>query len=415
MLTWRGEIASAEGEPGGAKKFEMVVVVASAGGAETMLWTLGEEGLPKLSWAHRFGRYSGRAADGDHPRLLVRHETGASIVSAPPVMTSAPSALSAGLSWNESEADFTVEGEEQKQGRPAWRVAGRSRFGVAQTRWVDKETGLLLACHQSLVLGQGERYTLTCELAESSQLNDKDLAAAAAQFDAWLALKGKLELKSAEPETIWSADQIALLAKELPPLAESAGSTPLAQVAKDAAEDARDQKNQSGAVGALAKKVLGAEAPKFEFKTLEGGKLASADLGGAVTVLHFWTYRDAPLEEPYGQVGYIDYLHRRRKEQGVKVFGVAVDERFDDPETRRAAMASVKRLQAFMNLDYPLLIDGGDQIEKFGDPRAAGAKLPLVIVIGADGKVIHYRAGLYDVDRDRGLHELDAVIGEAGK
>ena len=28
-------------------------------------------------------------------------------------------------------------------------------------------------------------------------------------------------------------------------------------------------------------------------------------------VLHFWDYRDKPLRQPYGQVGYLDFLRRK--------------------------------------------------------------------------------------------------------
>lgn len=45
-----------------------------------------------------------------------------------------------------------------------------------------------------------------------------------------------------------------------------------------------------------------------------------------MVVLHFWTYRDAPLEEPYGQVGYLDFLYRKRSDAAT-VIGVHVDEK----------------------------------------------------------------------------------------
>ena len=39
-------------------------------------------------------------------------------------------------------------------------------------------------------------------------------------------------------------------------------------------------------------------------------------------------YRDTPLEEPYGQVGYLDFLLRKRSDKGVQVLGVLVDDMF---------------------------------------------------------------------------------------
>jgi hypothetical protein len=66
-----------------------------------------------------------------------------------------------------------------------------------------------------------------------------------------------------------------------------------------------------------------------------------------------------------------------------------------------------------MNLSYPLLVDLLDGVKQFGDPRVTGSKLPLFVVIDRSGKVIHYHAGHYEVNRDRGLEELESVIATA--
>jgi len=129
-----------------------------------------------------------------------------------------------------------------------------------------------------------------------------------------------------------------------------------------------------------------------------------------VTVLHFWTYSDTPLKQPYGQVGYLDFLYGKRKAEGVKIFGVAVDAQFGEPAKRDAATRSVRRLVNFMNLTYPVLLDNEDLLKAFGDPRRLGAELPLFVVIGADGKIVHYKAGHYEVDRLEGLKELNEVV-----
>ncbi len=66
-----------------------------------------------------------------------------------------------------------------------------------------------------------------------------------------------------------------------------------------------------------------------------------------------------------------------------------------------------------MNLSYPLAIDAGELVAKFGDPRRVGAKLPLWVVIGADGNVAHYSIGFYDINPDEGLRPLDKAVGKA--
>jgi hypothetical protein len=130
-------------------------------------------------------------------------------------------------------------------------------------------------------------------------------------------------------------------------------------------------------------------------------------------VLHFWDYRDEPLKEPYGQVGYLDFMYHRRKPAGLQVYGIAVDGRLADEKTRGAAERGVRKLKSFMNLSYPVLLDSGSLIKQFGDPRLLGASLPLFVVIGPDQKIIHYHVGHYEVHQDQGLKELDQVVLKA--
>lgn len=63
-----------------------------------------------------------------------------------------------------------------------------------------------------------------------------------------------------------------------------------------------------------------------------------------------------------------------------------------------------------MNLSYPLATDTGSVLDKFGDPRRVGAKLPLWIVIDAEGKVAQYQAGFFSINPDEGLRELDDLL-----
>jgi len=70
----------------------------------------------------------------------------------------------------------------------------------------------------------------------------------------------------------------------------------------------------------------------------------------------------------------------------------------------------VRKLRDFMNVSYPIATDTGIQLKKFGDPRDLGAKLPLWVVIGSDGKVAHYHVGFYSIKPDEGLKPLDEVL-----
>ena len=79
----------------------------------------------------------------------------------------------------------------------------------------------------------------------------------------------------------------------------------------------------------------------------------------------------------------------------------------------RALISAARRLKAFMNLSYPIALDDGSIVKQFGDPRSAGGKLPLFVVIDPTGKVISWHAGLYDIRPEQGLRELEAAITAA--
>src|SRR5690606_24995667 len=101
-------------------------------------------------------------------------------------------------------------------------------------------------------------------------------------------------------------------------------------------------------------KAIGKQLAKFALSGTAGEKWGPDDLPGKITVLHFWEYRDTPLEEPYGQVGYLDFLARQHGKSGVQVFGVMVDDRLAENGSRGAAAASARKVKSFMNLSYPI-------------------------------------------------------------
>jgi hypothetical protein len=196
-------------------------------------------------------------------------------------------------------------------------------------------------------------------------------------------------------------------------VAEAAAGTAMAKLATAAARDTELQASRHDALAGLRAKFQGKAIGAFSARGIDDAALEAANLAGHVTVLHFWDYRDEPLREPYGQVGYLDFLYHRRKDSGLRLYGVAVDGRLSDEQTRAAAERSVKKLKAFMNLSYPILLDSGGLLKQFGDPRVVGGSLPLFIVIGPDAKILHYHAGHYEVYQDQGLKELDAIVVEA--
>ena len=143
---------------------------------------------------------------------------------------------------------------------------------------------------------------------------------------------------------------------------------------------------------------------------LDRKPIGSETLKEKIVVLHFWDYHGEPLLEPYGQVAYLDFLHGKRRKLGVQIIGVAVDPRLKDPEGSGSVLRAINRFKEFMRLEYPIAIDDGSLLTKFGDPRRVGAKLPLWVVITPDGIIRHYQTGYYVVKPDEGLRELDDLL-----
>ena len=318
-----------------------------------------------------------------------------------------------GVAWFEGTLEFQVAAEESIQGKSTWRIDVRSPIGRRRSIWVDKDSPITVAMTETIFIGQGEQHELHWEFTNQQVLENAAWESTVSAFDEFLRLRQRLQLEPRTRDVPWNVDRLALLKADLPTVSAKARGTVLEKLAGIAEQEAKNQKDRANALGALHGKLVGRAAPDVTLETLQGEKFSWPDVKGKVTVLHFWEYRDMPLEEPYGQVAYLDFLARAHSADDVKVFGVIADERVLQPDTKRSGIQAAKKLQSFMNLSYPLLVDTGTSIKAFGDPRATGAKLPLFVVIDRQGKVVHYHAGFYEVNRDRGLVELGAVIKQA--
>ena len=411
-----------DGNPA-VKKFTLTVQPLP--GEERLAWTLEESGRGGWSWLDHFGRWTPtrRASEGVEntdtdigPALLYERSDGKSIVPIIGPHFTAGAKLEEGATWDEDRLEYKVLGEANRAGRDCWEIEVRSPYGHKRTLFVEKASGtLVVAVRETVFIGQGQEHKLSLELAEAKDLTETDAAQTAAALDQWLKLRETLAWKPRGGKTELSSEQIAALKAELPRLLESAAVGPLAQISAAAEADAKGQRNRAGAVAALREAALGKPLGKFALQDTAGKPITEEALAGKVVVLHFWEYRDTPLEEPYGQTGYLDYLFRRRSEDGVLVFGVTVADQNDDEQQKRTASAAARRLKAFMNLSYPILVDDGELLKRLGDPRQGNGTLPLFLVIDKEGKIAEYHAGMYDVKTNEGLKELDAVVGKAIK
>ena len=418
QLNYRGTIEARAEEAGKPRKaFDLTLWITRAdeAGAE-LIWLVDERGRGEFPWIERFGRLGLDAAWGsnaDGPAVLYDRGEGRNTVAIPLPFLADDKPLAAGLEFRAGKLEFHVDKLGKTADQPAWQVSARDPFGPKRMLWIDPKSPLALALTEKLTMGRGEEYQLRLDLATREQVQAESLAALSGALDKLLALRTKLSLPPRAQQVEWSPEQAALLREQLPAVEDAARGTPLATLLTAALRALAVQSGRNDAVAEMASKFEGHDVEEFSVKGPAGESLGRADLNGHVTVLHFWDYRDEPLKEPYGQVGYLEFLYHRRKAAGVQVYGVAVDGRLADEKTRAAAERGVRKLKSFMNLSYPLVLDSGVLLKQFGDPRPLGASLPLFVVVGPQGKILHYHVGTYEVHQDQGLKELDQVIGRA--
>jgi len=345
--------------------------------------------------------------------VLYAHADGTSPVPLVTPLAGGPKNFGNGVAWRDGNLDFeVVTPDDVELAKDHWQVDVRSPIGHKRSVIVPKDRSVATEVSEIVFMGAGKKHHLRLALAEEKKLSGELLEQTLKSFDVLLALREELEHEPLQTKLILDEKQHAILKERLPAIIEQAKATPLAALTLRAAGDAKLQQNVAAEIAKLKEKFIGQPAPALELKSasLAGEPLSLAKLKDKVVVLHFWSYRDAPLIEPYGQIGYLDFLHRQWKDKPVAVFGVASDERLEREETRSDAVRSVRRLQSFMNVGYPIALADAATLANFGDPVRLGAELPLTIVIGRDGKIAHYHLGMYEVDRDRGLKELDATV-----
>jgi cytochrome c biogenesis protein CcmG, thiol:disulfide interchange protein DsbE len=134
-----------------------------------------------------------------------------------------------------------------------------------------------------------------------------------------------------------------------------------------------------GSTSALEGKV----APDMSFSTLVNGSADSphqlSGYKGHPVVLDFWATWCGPCTM---QAPILDRIAKRYEKQGLVVLGVNVD---DPPEVAR--MHALRQ-----RLSYPIVVDPGrDASRKYGVE-----KLPSLVVLDREGKVVKYMTGLVD-------------------
>ncbi len=419
VLRYRGSLADAgrgtTRQP--TKRFDLLCIVDRPDKQHATVHYVVEETPPvALPWPVRFGtlRIDSEAGrlDGPPMRVLLRHETSQRAVVIRPPVFEFQTQLRPGGKWTSGKQGYVVADKEKVSDRTCWKVEVTTVFGRFRTVWVDANDGLVVRLRERVFISGGVPYSLELDLDSTRSLDE----AARRQLDAPLAtlasIQSALERDVDDLKPELSREQLAAVHDLAERLLQQANKTLLEDLAADIRRDILVQTNRARSLDELAQKTVGKPAPEFELPLLDGQSIASKNLAGRVVVLHFWEYRHEPLEEPYGQVGYLDFLNQNnsRRKLDVAVLGIAVDRGLADPNEAPAIRRSVRKLKEFMNLSFPIALDSGTTIRKFGDPRVLEGRLPLWIVIGADGRIVHYKAGHYQVDPNKGLTELQSIV-----
>ncbi|MEX1231729.1 MAG: TlpA disulfide reductase family protein [Planctomycetaceae bacterium] len=409
-----------QGEEGDAvKRFTLfcLLMPREAGGTE-LVYMIDERGGGGWSWPERYGfvpvNPNAEVPATKSLQILQDHDGTKYPLNLPLPLFEDFLKVKDEAKWVTGKFEYEVQGQETVKDRECWVIEGSTNFGKAKTLAVAAETGIVVALKQKIFMGQGDQFTLLMDLESAEPVSAEDLT----RFEAPLKTLRKIQddlnrpAESLEPDL--TKDQLAAAEPLLSQLETEADETPFSRLASVISRDVKSQLRRAGDVSELEKKFIGRQAADFMLSTIDRKTLKTDELADKTIVLHFWEYQGEPLIEPYGQVGYLDYLNSRRSKLGTQVIGVAVDPRFGNDQ-RGDAIRSVRKLQSFMNLSYPIAMDDGKLLEQFGDPRQSGAKLPLWIVIAPGGKILHYHVGYYSINPDEGLRTLDEAVVDAIK
>jgi len=416
--------AEATGEP--VKRFDLYCLsTPQAEGGRDVAYVLDEQGGGGWPWPARFGTLAtdaGLRPGKNRMRLLHEHGGTSYPLVVPFPYFELARQLVGGARWEANRAaelpsqndtapwKYRVSSRTKIAGHDCWRVDVSNNFGPQESLWVDSRQPLLVKAERRIVIGRGEVHLLKMDLESVKPLTDEALARVRRPLESLLKLQQQLKRADDDQSAELSEAQLRIVANQMKALEQQAENTPFEGLVASIVRDVNSQSRRTGDVESLGRRMVGKPAPPIRLKSLDGEAIPTAELTGKIILLHFWSYQGDPFPaEPYGQVGFLDHLYHRRNKLGVRVYGVAVDSRLADSAQAPAALRSVRKLQSFMNLTYPVVLDNGT-LERLGDPERVGAKLPLWVLIDSKGTVVQYKVGNYAIKADEGLSQLDQAI-----
>ncbi len=418
-LSYSGELLQRDRNGVGVRvaSFEIAAFLDFSDGEKRLVSRIQETSRAPLPWFRRYGR-AVIDARGNHtgyvPFFQHVHLDRTYRITIPDLVLAHPVPLKIGATWSGEYASrkyqFTVTGEKRRGARDGWEILATTATARQMQLLVEKETSQLITADVRVFVGQGDRYDLTIRLDGELTPRGDTLQKERIIREALITLQEKLEDRTDHPDQDFSPPEIKQIQAELPTLKTLAAGTSWETFVAEIATDVEQQSRRAKSLDELSAKFLGKTMPHVRLTLLDGSVVDLSTKRKAPVVLHFWEYRGEP-DSPFGQVGYLDYLYSKRKQDGIQVYGISVDERLSDPDLLGKVRREVKRFSTeFMRLSYPVALDDGTLLKEFGDPRRLDAPLPLWVILGQDGSIKLYQSGLYDIDPNRGLTELDAEL-----
>ncbi len=131
--------------------------------------------------------------------------------------------------------------------------------------------------------------------------------------------------------------------------------------------------------GAAATANVGAPAPDFALKTLDGPNMRLQEQRGKVVLINFWATWCGPCRQ---EIPHLNRIADKYRSAGLVLMGVNIDD-----DVRKAAEVADK-----LKVSFPVLLDTGKSVSKLYNLNA----MPSTLVVDRSGRVRYLHRGYQD-------------------
>lgn len=411
VLRFRGQLTQPDssGQQVNLREFNCVLIDDSGG---SFFYVLDDpEGCP---WPDSYGTAVNASSGGVFPHLLFRFDGNAYTISLPDLKIDLPPTLNRESEWSVGDWKWLVKDLPESDTSPV-KLKATERRGRKKEATFDQTTGWLVEAKLDVFMGRGEKFELQLKRTSVETLPQRLWDHQQSAQESLLMLQTKMNRRVDSQRIDLSERQIQLAEATLKQLSDVPSDVPVRPLLDRIAKQVVLQAKNLKAAESAKSNVLGKTLDSISLTGLNGEPIEAKLFTGKPLVLHFWTYSQNAMEEPYGQVAYLEFLQSQLADRNVNVIGVVTNPLIHSADRQAVEIRSARKVAEFMNLSYPIAYDDGS-LQKQCDPESAiQDHSPLWIVVDSAGKIVHYHRGFYEVDRRTGLKDLAAVIDDAIK